>query len=435
MDDENELNLPGEPSDTPQQPPQETVTPEAEQELSAVPLDDAVNAPPSMIPAEREAAERGSRGRARARQAQRKRQQEIAGTIATRAQIPRQLQPLGQFKMPRIRIPFNRALLGVIGAVVFIVLIVIGLGRLRNEGEQTFGNALWIGPEWTYETHSDADVAAFVEQLRSRRIGLVYAWVSWLQPNGAWSREAELSTVQAFASQFKAAYPDARLYGWVSLPIDDGAGSSRLSQTPVQEQFAAFSSRVVTELGFDGVFVNVDPVSGVRDGDQDFLALLRAVRAAVGLEVPIAAALPPDWSPSTDAIALPPLIAPSTEWQTSYKQSVALLVDQMAVMTYQSGYTSADAYSDWVAYQVLVYAAAVAELSTTVEILIGVPTYPAAPPGHDPAVENIESAVRGIRAGLEQAGEAARYITGVAIYAGWETDDEEWAAYQRVWAN
>ncbi|MCK6580154.1 MAG: hypothetical protein L6Q98_18845 [Anaerolineae bacterium] len=434
MNDDNELTLPPEiPEDDAAASTGDSSEPEAPPEVLSGSSSEAAartDALRTALPPERT-----SHGRARARQAQRRRQHQMASAIATRAQLTRKLRPLGQFRLPSIRLSINRAVVGVIGAALFTALLVFVLGRLRNETEQTHANALWIGPEWTYEAHTDADIQAFAQQLRAREIGLIYAWVSWLQPNETWSGEAEFGDVQTFVMQFRAAYPDARLYGWVSLPVEDDEEGSRLSRPAIQEQVAAFSQRIVSEFGFDGVFVNVDPVSGVRDGDQDFLSLLRAVRAAVGLDTPVSAALPPDWSPSNAAIALPPLIAPNTEWQTAYKQSVALLVDQMAVMTYQSGYASADEYSAWVAYQVKAYASAVAELSTPVEILIGVPTYPAASPGHDPAVENIASAVQGIRAGLDQAGTAARYITGVAIYAGWETDEEEWSAYQRAWVD
>ncbi|MBL8132167.1 MAG: hypothetical protein JNL42_09950, partial [Anaerolineae bacterium] len=417
MNDDNELILPSEmPKDDAAASSGESSEPEAPPEVASESSSEETDSAGALRTAS--PVERSSHGRARARQAQRKRQQEMASAIASRAQIPQQLRPLGQFRLPRFRLSINRAVVGVVGAVLFTALLVFVLGRLRNETEQTHANALWIGPEWTYEVHTDAEIQAFAQQLRTRQIGLIYAWVSWLQPNETWSGEAEFGDVETFVTQFRTAYPDARLYGWISLPVEDDEEGSRLSRPAIQEQIAAFSQRIVTEFGFDGVFVNVDPVSGVRDGDQDFLSLLRAVRAAVGLDTPVSAALPPDWSPSNAAIALPPLIAPNTEWQTAYKQSVALLVDQMAVMTYQSGYVSAEEYSAWVAYQVTAYASAVAELSTPVEILIGVPTYPAAPPGHDPAVENIASAVQGIRAGLEQAGAAARYITGVAIYAG-----------------
>ncbi|MEO0563498.1 MAG: hypothetical protein AAF125_15425, partial [Chloroflexota bacterium] len=93
------------------------------------------------------------------------------------------------------------------------------------------------------------------------------------------------------------------------------------------------------------------------------------------------------------------------------------------------------AYSTWVAYQTKTFAEAVAALNVETEVLMGVPTYPAELPAHDPAVENVETAVRGVNSGLIQAGEAAEVVTGLTIYAEWTTDDQEWSDFQVYWVN
>lgn len=374
----------------------------------------------------------GSRGRARARQAQRKKIQNQIEKTTARASIPRQIKPAGQFEMPKIRISLNRAAIGVIGAVVFVILIVYILGRLRNDSGATHPNAVWLGLEWTHEARDPVEIATLANLMREREIGTIYAWVSWLQPELTWSAEDKFANIPTFIEQFKATYPDVQIYGWVGVPTETavGSGVTRIDTPEIQQQVAEFSQRVVEEFGFDGVFINAEPV---WDGDQSFLALLRAVRAAVGLETPIGTALPPDWSPANPTIPVSLSFASGTEWQKTYKQSVALLVDQMAVMAYHSGLTNAADYSQWTAYQVATYAEAVAELQTNTQLMIGIPTFDAEPPGHDPLVENMVSAVEGVRAGLEQAGDAAQYVSGVAIYAEWETDPEEWDAYGQMW--
>ncbi len=197
----------------------------------------------------------------------------------------------------------------------------------------------------------------------------------------------------------------------------------------LQNNIADFSASIVGELGYDGIFLNVEPV---WSGDENYLALLRKVRASIGPKTPIAVAIPPDWSPEDAGVPVPPLIVPGTIWETSYKQSVALLSNQMAVMAYNSGLSTTDDYSKWVAYQVQAYADAVSEIGAETSLIFGIPSYDAAPPGHDPAVENVESALQGITAGLSMAGDAARYVQGVAIYASWTTDDTEWSQF-RSW--
>ena len=43
------------------------------------------------------------------------------------------------------------------------------------------------------------------------------------------------------------------------------------------------------------------------------------------------------------------------------------------------------------------------------------------------------AAVQGVNDGLKQAGTAANYVKGLAIYADWTTDDTEWSDFQKAW--
>ncbi len=311
------------------------------------------------------------RGGARARHERRKQNQHAKPSVA-----PRQLRPPTQFTMPKIRIPRGSGLvLGIVGAIAFVVLVVYVLGQLRNTAPEVEPNALWLGTEWTYETHTDEEVAALAQKLRDEQIGTVYAWVSWYKYDGTWNAPDKLPQVEAFVKQFNAAYPEADLYGWVSVPVQNtDTGAIRDDYAALAQPVADFSKRVLDEFGFKGVFLNVEQV---WDGDENFLALLRAVRSTIGLDAPISAAIPPDWSPSNSNIPLPPLIEPGTEWAKTYKQSVALLVDQMAVMAYHSGLSSTADYAQWVAYQVKTFADAIAELNlnTNTNLVIGIPTF------------------------------------------------------------
>lgn len=367
-------------------------------------------------------------GSARARRQQR-RQKDDSQPRAPRRSL-KQTLPTDRFELPKFRLPGNRMTIYVVGSVIIVIAVVLFLGSLRNDPAQLQPNAIWIGTEWTYATHTEDDVQSLVSRLRDHRIGSVYAWVSWLQGDLTWRGEANFDNVKAFVQQFKAAYPESLLYGWVSFPVEEGG--YRMDNFEVQTSIADFSQRVVDEFGFDAVFLNIEPV---WDNDQNFLDLLRVVRAQLGTDVRISTAIPPDWSPLGAGIPVPPLIVPGTVWQDSYKQSVALLVDEMAIMAYNSGLDDPDDYSQWVAYQVSTYAKAISDLGLGTQLMIGIPTYDAEPPGHDPLVENVASAVAGIRSGLQQAGDASEFVSGAAIYAGWTTDDAEWLAFLQNWVN
>ena len=331
--------------------------------------------------------------------------------------------------LPPVRIPRLRWLIGGVAGIVLVVVVVLVLRGINPPEIEAQPHALWLGTEWTYAVHEDAAINALIERLRANNIGTVYAWVSWLQEDATWRGTDNLGAVQQFASQLKAANPELMVYGWVSVPVNAGDDGYRLDDTDLQQSIADFSANVVNELGYDGVFLNVEPV---WDGDEHFLNLLRRVRASVGDNVPVSAAVFPDWSPANATIPVPPRIVPGTAFAPEYKQSIALLTEQIVVMAYNSGLSTAADYEQWMAYQVRAFAEAISTLGAGTEIVIGIPTYDAELPAHDPLVENVDSAMAGFNAGLAAAGETAQFVRGVAIYADWETDEVEWAQFG-VW--
>ena len=367
--------------------------------------------------------------RGRARERQRRRRERQMGKEDTTPIRTDHLAPVKKIQLDVADIaksPMLRWGIGIVLAVVVVVGVILGLREIKPPEPEVQPNAIWIGTEWTYELHEPAAVDSLAEQLRANDIGAVYAWVSWLQEDGTWRGAENFTRVREFTNQLKEAYPEVILYGWLGFPVDLADDGYRLDDEELQQSIADFSASVVAELGFDGVFLNVEPV---WDGDESYLDLLRKVRASVGDTVPISSAIPPDWSPEDADIPVPPLIVPGTIWSKEYKQSVALLSDEMAVMAYNSGLTSAEDYVEWMAYQVAIFAEAVSELGEGTTVMIGIPTYDDQLPGHDTTVENVVSALEGFDLGLAQAGDAASYVSGVAIYAGWTTDDTEWSQF------
>ncbi|MFN8380264.1 MAG: hypothetical protein U0452_16520 [Anaerolineae bacterium] len=394
--------------------------------MSLPPPDPFADIPPLPTPPE-EPTPSAKPGGARERQ-QRRRQQAAAQPPPPR-KAPKQTAPGGRVRMPRLRFGVSTIWITLIAAVVLVILVVVVLGQLRPTEQGVGENAIWAGTEWTYDAPDDLAVADFAKKLRDHDIGTVYAWVSWLQEDGTWRGTTNFPNVRNFVSQFRAAYPEATLYGWVSLPVNGGADGYRLDDEGVQQAVADFSQRVINDFGFDGVYLNVEPV---WDGDENFLSLLRTVRSTVGIDSLISVGASPDWSPLGADIPVPALIVPGTVWSDTYKQSVALLSDEIAVMAYNSGLTTPEDYTQWVAYQVSTFANAIAALGEGTHVMIGMPTYDAEPPGHDPLVENITSAEAGYELGLEQAGDNAGFVRGRALYANWTTDEQEWAAFKEA---
>lgn len=368
------------------------------------------------------------RHKARERHQRRKERQ----GMATPSGLTRpQLKPTGSFEMPKITLP-RRGMWPVYGVagIIFIVAVVLLLGRVRNPEPEDEPNAIWLGDQWTLNTPSEEQFTVLIQRLLDTRIGTIYAWVSLLQPNNAWTNTGQLDSARAFAAEFKRRYPQATVLGWLSIAADDAEGNNRLSDVATRQNIADFAGRVAGDLGFDGVFLNVVPVS---NADEDYLALLRQVRLTLGEDTPLAVAVPPDWTPDVEGIPIPAQIAPGTIWEEAFKQRVALLVDQIYVANYNSGFASTTDYSAWVAYQVQVWAEALDSLDVRTELIMGVPTYDTVLPDHDSAIENAETAIQGIRDGLTLAGDAAGVLRGIGLYAEWETTQAEWDQVRQLW--
>ncbi|MBK9125127.1 MAG: glycoside hydrolase family 18 protein [Chloroflexi bacterium] len=326
------------------------------------------------------------------------------------------------------------------GAVAIVLIVILALGLFKNEPAPTYPNALWLGSEYSFLQPTDEQVALLVERLKAHQIGTVYAWTSFLKSDNTWSGlvartntfEEMQPNVEQFIQQFRAAYPEATLYGWVGFPISarDENGAYNLNDPAVIQIVADFAAKLVNELGYDGIMLNAELV--FQDSADDYIALLQAVRRAIG-DASLSVAVIPDWSPAEANIPKPPLIAPGTEYTTEFKQRIALLVDEIVVMAYNSALSSPVDYTQWVAYQTATYARAIADVDGGAEVRIGIPTFDDVTNAHDPAVENIPAAVEGVIDGLEQAGNTASAVQGVAIYAEFDTDDEEWRQFLQFW--
>lgn len=390
---------------------------------------------------------RERKGKARERIEKRRQTQAVprveAGlTSVTPRQRPAQVSVDGrrrEFKLSDLPLQSLRLVAYAVGAVILVGGVIIGLGLFKDDGVVAMPNALWVGTEWTYDERTDEDVEAFAKKLREHRIGSVYAWVSWLNGENAWAGNADglrpfsdrQEAVQRFVNQIKTAYPELTLYGWIGLPVTGDGIEYRLNDPTVQDEMAKFSLRLVTEFGFDGIFLNIEPVW--NNNSLDFIQMLNRVRLEVGDGALIAVAIPPDWTPIGVDIPQPSSIVPGTVWDTRFKQQVALLTDEMAIMAYNSGLKSPFDYIPWTAYQVEAYAKAVSEINGGAEVLIGIPSYDDDPPGHLTDVENVSSALSGVIQGVQQAGDAASVVRGVAIYMDTFTDDTEWLQFKQGW--
>ncbi len=314
-----------------------------------------------------------------------------------------------------------------LGIVCAALTALAALWLLGSPGLPLGENAIWLGIDWGEIPHTNEQVRNLAQGLSRYDIGTVYVWTSWLRDDETWS-ETTFEHIGTFVEQFKRFYPESRVYAWIGLPVDLPA--YRLDDAELRTQVATFSQRTITEFGFDGVHLNAEPV---WSDDENYAALLREVRQYVGPDVPLSITVPPDWNTGTPGIPAGPQTTTDAMWSQDYKQLVGFLVDEVVVMAYNSGLTTPDDYQVWMAFQVSQFVSALAPLSEDTRLVIGIPTYDAEPPGHDPAVESVSAAIAGIRRGIAADAAAAELVSGIGIYAYWSTEAPEWETYRRLW--
>ena len=182
---------------------------------------------------------------------------------------------------------------------------------------------------------------------------------------------------------------------------------------------------MIQRFGFDGLHLDPEPV---RNGDQNLLTLLKEMRQSVPTGTILSIAADKAWPLFPDLAAQ--RLGPSL-WSATYYREVAQAVDQVAVMTYDSAFTSPVMYRLLSRFEVIQISKALA--ATQVELLIGIPTSEEKTGTHDPSAENMLSGLQGVIDGLNDMESQPSAVTGVAIYPYWETDAAKWAIYDSMW--
>ena len=100
-------------------------------------------------------------------------------------------------------------------------------------------------------------------------------------------------------------------------------------------------------------------------------------------------------------------------------------------MTYDTGMWMPRAYVALVASSTERITRAVAEANSACEVLVGLPTYGPGLRAHNPYAENLRMGLKGVR----ESSPDSRSFAGVALFADYTMEPEEWADFGRWWAN
>jgi hypothetical protein len=287
-------------------------------------------------------------------------------------------------------------------------------------------NAVWLEHRWLERTHTTEEMTALFRKLRARGVAYVYPHLIPFSPAGELPPR-DRDQIRAFLDAAHAAAPDLKILPWIG---GLRAGYRRQRAGTIELADLAQRQRIVAEVrglideGFDGIHLDVEPVD---DGNVDFLAMLRAIRPAVGADhvFSLAATRPAP-------VGLPR--APNFAWSPDYYARVAASVDQIVIMAYDTALPTPALYRRYVQWAAASVAGALSASGSQARVLMGIPTYESYGFMHRAGIETPENALLGVVAGLRGLG-AGGTFEGVALYAEWTTTDTDWAVYERIWRN
>jgi hypothetical protein len=287
-------------------------------------------------------------------------------------------------------------------------------------------NAVWLEHRWLEQPHDVTEMEALFARLHERGIAYAYPHLIPFDASGQLPPHSR-DEMRAFLASARRVAPQLKVLPWVG-GLRKGykrqrPGTIELNDLSQRQRIVAEVRGLVDE-GFDGVHLNVEPVD---DDNVEFLALLRALRTAVGEHrlLSVAATRPAP-------LGLPR--APNFAWSPDYYARVAAIVDQLVIMAYDTALPTSSLYRRYVSWAARSVAGALDSSGSKTRVLMGIPTYEPYSFMHRRGVETPENALAGVVAGLRGLG-AGGTFEGVAIYAEWTTDEKDWRAYERHWRN
>ncbi|MEW9531553.1 hypothetical protein [Microbispora sp. NPDC049125] len=319
-------------------------------------------------------------------------------------------------------------------AVVLAVPVVLWLAataalRLQFTGspaawtKTTGHDALWMGHAWVDGRRGAADMDALAARLRGSGIRDVYVHSGPLGYDGALD-PAKYPGARSFLASWRQKLPGVRVSAWLGQTVNDnGLPHLDLGDAAARARIVE-GARAMVALGFDGIHYDFEPV---QDGDAAFLAMLRETRQAIGGRLLSASTQQIE---PLSGVRYPARLAVGHDkyWTPGYFRQVAVLTDQVAIMTYDSFTPLKSVYGGHVVRQAELAMDLVPESRT---LLIGAPAY------HDHGVpfsdyaESVAGAAEGTRLALTEHG--PRTAMGLAMYVDFAATEEDWREYETEW--
>lgn len=310
------------------------------------------------------------------------------------------------------------ALLFGTAALLFVQNWVWWQGDPQAHGTAT--NALWARHQWVGEAHTEAEYEAFAALLRQNKISDVFFHAGPLEADGSVPAQ-KYAHAKELTEAMRRLAPGVRTQAYLGQTREHGDdGILRLDESAVRDRIVE-TGRTLVGLGFDGIHYDIEPVF---PNDEAFLDLLVRTR-------PVTKLLSVSVEQPTIVDELSPVLREFPGYParptSSYLKKLAARVDQVAIMTYdteQPTQAMVGRHFAWHTTHVLEL------IGDQVTVFMGVPTYTPETAGW---AENLPTALRGVRLGIDALPRQPLRPYGVAIYPEWTTSPREWTEYQAGW--
>ncbi|MGO8948855.1 MAG: hypothetical protein ACLQUY_14625 [Ktedonobacterales bacterium] len=293
-------------------------------------------------------------------------------------------------------------------------------------------NGVWLEHSWAGQAHSGAEYDALAEQLAAEQISYVYAHVGPLNADGTIPADIAPNAATLVA-ELHARLPHLHVLAWIGQVEAAGGGPGEvtvnLNYSQVRDAIAATAAHFVTDLGFDGVQYDIEPIINNNPRYIDLLDETRALLPAGA----ILSTIGQKWAPDARAADFLRSQGKADAWWTSYYYAaVAAHVDQIVPLIYNSAMPTGDAYEFFVQQETEHILDAVRSARYPPQVLIGVPTYTGDSFWFHDTAENISTSLTGIITGLNSNRNTAAF-TGVSLYRFATTSSHDWSIYNSMW--
>lgn len=303
-------------------------------------------------------------------------------------------------------------------AIISLVVDYFTYSTLNHMSEPSISsnpeNGLWLRYWWYRGKHSESEKIAMIERLRKHQVRFAYFHVLGAKSDGRLQYH-ELANAVSLTDRLHAKLPEVKVLAWVYVGSSKLNGDVDLSQQNVRANLVQEAEWLVNECGFDGVQWDYE---FAPNGYPGLLSLLKETRAA--LKGKIVSVATPMWYPGV-----------LWGWSDDYFRQVCEDSDQVAVMCYDSYLYLPRAYAWLVAQQVVQITKDAAASHSNCRVIFGLPSYEDVTLAHHKPVESLENALRGVSQGLSDPNSKNQTFAGIALFADYTTDENEWLLYDR----